>query len=61
MKIEMELAREEAIEAKDHKVKSNYYLAQKVKLEGEQKLEKLKKEIEEDLQVKSQIVEMIQD
>lgn len=27
MKIEMELAREEAIEAKDHKVKSNYYLA----------------------------------
>lgn len=52
-KIEMELAREEAIESKDLKVKQNHHLAQKVKLEGEKKLEKLKKEIEEDLQVKT--------
>jgi hypothetical protein len=39
----MELAREEAIESKEIKMKSNHNLAQKVKLEGEKKLEVLKK------------------
>jgi len=38
-KIEMELTRDEAIEAMERKVKENYYVASKLKEESKAKLE----------------------
>ena len=59
MKIAMELAREEAIEAKQQKERINKLNAQKQKVEGEMRLESLAEEKEEDAKVKVQIVDMI--
>ena len=60
-KIEMEMAREEAIEAREKKAKANQVQATKIKIEGEQKLLGLEKEKQEDLEVKKEIVDLVHD
>ena len=48
MKIEMELCREEAIQARETKTKENHVNALKVKLESDKLIERHKQEVEED-------------
>lgn len=60
-KIEMEMAWEEAIEARQSKTKQNQLLVQKEKLTSEQLLAELEKEKEEDLKVKEELVGAIHD
>ena len=59
-KIEMELAREEAINAQKSKVKENQLLVQQIKTLAEIRLEELEEERKEILGKKKEVVEAVQ-
>ena len=61
MKVEMELLREEAIEAKQNKLEENHLHAQKLKVEGEIRMDQLEQEKAEDMVVKKELIEAIQE
>lgn len=60
-KIEMELAREEAILAQQRKEKENHQLVNKMKIEQEKRLEEREKNLQEDFYKRKEVIEKVQE